>query len=162
LLANGAMHRADAISSLAASVGIAAAMAGWPIFDSIGAFVIALFIVRMGWELLKENVMALMDTMPDKELVEEIQAAVESVPCIQEVRALHVRQRGSWFLADLRISVHPEHTIAAAHDIAHAAEDAVRDQVAKIARVFVHVEPGEVREHPDCPTCGSSDLPAQQ
>ena len=52
LLANGAMHRADAISSLAAAAGIGAAMAGWPIFDSIGALVIALFILRMGWELL--------------------------------------------------------------------------------------------------------------
>jgi cation diffusion facilitator family transporter len=160
LLANGAMHRSDAISSLAAAVGIAGAIAGWPILDSIGAFVIALFIVRMGWELLRENVMALMDTMPDQELVGQIQAAVETVPCIQEVRALHVRQRGSWFLADLRIAVHPEHTIAVAHDIAHQAEDAVRREVAKIARVFVHVEPGEFKDEPRCPTCDPDGHPA--
>lgn len=159
LLANGAMHRSDAISSLAAAAGIGGAIAGWPILDSVGAFVIALFILKMGWELLRENVMALMDTMPDQELVDEIQSAVETVPCIQEVRALHVRQRGSWYLADLRIAVHPEHTIADAHDIAHQAEDAVRQQVAKIARVFVHVEPGDHRDDPRCPTCGPSGPP---
>lgn len=159
LLANGAMHRSDAISSLAAAAGIGGAMAGWPILDSLGAFVIALFILRMGWDLLRENVMALMDTMPDAELVEEIKSAVETVPCIQEVRALHVRQRGSWFLADLRISVHPDHTIESAHRIAHQAEDIVQQQVDKIARVFVHVEPGDRRDHADCPTCGPSGPP---
>ena len=153
LLANGTMHRSDAISSLAASVGIAGAMAGWHILDSIGAFVIALFIVHMGWDLLRENVMALMDTMPDAELVDDIKKSVEKVGCIQEVRDLHVRQRGSWFLADLRIAVHPAHTIESAHKIAHEAEDAVRQDVAKIARVFVHVEPGERKDHPECPIC---------
>lgn len=158
LLANGAMHRSDAISSLAAAAGIGGAMLGMPVLDSVGAIVIALFILRMGSDLLRENVMALMDTMPDSELVAQIRAAVEEVPCIQEVRALHVRQRGSWFLADLRISVHPDHTIESAHNIAHQAEDTVREGVAKIARVFVHVEPGERVDHPGCPTCGSSDL----
>lgn len=161
LLANGAMHRSDAISSLAAAAGIAGAIAGWPVLDSIGALVISLFILRMGWELLRENVMALMDTMPDAELVDEIRDAVQKVACIQEVRALHVRQRGSWYLADLRISVHPEHSIESAHRIAHKAEDVVREEVEKIARVFVHVEPGQRMDHPDCPICGSSDHPEQ-
>ena len=136
-------------------------MLGYPILDSIGAIVIALFILRMGWDLMRENIMALMDTMPDPELVDQIRAEVEKVPCIQEVRALHVRQRGSWFLADLRISVHPDHTIESAHNIAHQAEDTVRKGVAKIARVFVHVEPGERVDQPDCSTTGFSGPPGQ-
>ena len=49
-------------------------------------------------------------------LLEAIGAAATGVDCVQEVRALHVRQRGSWYLADLRIAVHPDHTIATAHD----------------------------------------------
>ncbi len=157
LMANGTMHRSDAISSLAAAAGIGGAIAGWPILDSIGAVVISLFILRMGWELLRENVMALMDTMPDQELVEKIRKAGQEVECVQEVRDLHVRQRGSWFLADLVIAVHPNHTIKTAHNIAHAMEDRIRTQVPKIARVFVHVEPGKKEGHDNCPTCDSSD-----
>ena len=150
LMANGVMHRSDAISSLAAAAGIAGAMLGWRFLDSVGAVVIALFIARMGWNLLRENVMALMDTMPDRTVVEGIRGAVTSVDCVQEVRDLHVRQRGSWYLADLRISVHPDHTLATAHDIAHAAEDAVRKAVPTVSRVFVHVEPGEAHAHDTC------------
>jgi cation diffusion facilitator family transporter len=161
VLANGAMHRSDAISSLAAAAGIAGAMLGWGFLDSLGAVVIAVFIGRMGWDLLRENVMALMDTMPDKALVDDIRNAVRSVDCVQEVRDLHVRQRGSWYLADLRISVHPDHTLATAHGIAHAAEDAVREAVPTVSSVFVHVEPGEPSPDGPCQpsTCLFNDDP---
>jgi cation diffusion facilitator family transporter len=152
LLANGAMHRSDAISSLAAAAGIGGAMLGYPVLDAVGALVISLFILKMGWDLLRENVMALMDTMPDRELVDAIGEAALGVECVQEVRSLHVRQRGSWFLADLRIAVHPGHTIASAHDIAHEVEDRVEDRVPKVARVFVHVEPGDGAGPHDCPS----------
>ncbi len=162
LLANGAMHRSDAISSLAAAAGIGGAILGWPALDNIGALVIALFILHMGGKLLRENIMALMDTMPDARLVAEIRAAAEKVPGIQEVRALHVRQRGSWFLADLRIAVHPDHTLESAHDIAHQAEDIVRNEVEKIARVFVHIEPGIRRNDSPVPTSDPSDPPGRR
>ena len=142
LLANGAMHRSDAISSLAAAAGIGGAMLRWPMLDSIAALVIAVFILKMGADLLRENVMALMDTMPDDKLVAAIESAANSVSGVQSVQDLHVRQRGSWYLADLRISVHPDHSIESAHDVAHETEDRIRGQVDNIARVFVHVEPG--------------------
>jgi len=156
LMANGAMHRSDAISSLAAAAGIAGAMAGWPALDSVGALVIALFILKMGWDLLRENVMALMDTMPDKEIVGKIRDAALDHACVQEVRDLRARQRGSWYLVDLRIAVHPDHTLASAHHIAHAAEDRVRAQVPQVARVFVHVEPGDPEGTRVCPDCSDS------
>ena len=151
LLANGAMHRSDAISSLAAAAGIGGAMLGWPFLDSVGALVISLFILKMGWDLMRENVMALMDTMPDEELLEEIRAAALAVSCVQEVRDMQVRQRGSWFMADLRIAVHPDHTIESAHLIAHAVEDAIMEKVDRVTRVFVHVEPGARDQEHDCP-----------
>ncbi|MBU8871486.1 MAG: cation diffusion facilitator family transporter [Gemmatimonadales bacterium] len=152
LLANGAMHRSDAISSLAAAAGIGGALLGWTYLDNVGALVISLFILKMGWDLLRENVMALMDTMPDKELVGLIRQSVESVPCVQEVRDLKVRQRGSFFLADVRLSIHPDHTIEAAHNIAHEAENKVRRENQKVATVFIHVEPGSRQGNHSCPS----------
>lgn len=142
LLANGLMHRSDAISSVAAALGIAGAMVRWPLLDNAAALVIAVFIARMGWNLLHENVMTLMDTMPDADLVEAIRGQAAAVPRVQEIRDLRVRQRGSWYLADLRVSVHPDHSLGTAHDIAHQVEDRVRERVPNVARVFVHVEPG--------------------
>ncbi len=151
LQANGAMHRSDAISSLAAALGIGGAQLGWPMLDSLAALVIALFITRMGWNLLRENVMTLMDTMPDPELVAAIKRAADQVVCVQEVLDIKVRQRGSRYLADLRISIHPAHTIGTAHDIAHQVEKAILTEVDNVSRVFVHVEPGRQAAEHDCP-----------
>ncbi len=142
LLANGAMHRSDAISSLAAVVGIGGAQFGWPILDSAAALVIAILITRMGWNLMRDNIMALMDTVPSPELVTAIGEAAAHVPCVQEVIDIKVRQRGSHYLTDLRIAIHPRHTIGEAHDIAHLVEKEVLDRVKNVTRVFVHVEPG--------------------
>lgn len=155
LLANGTMHRSDAISSLAAAAGIGGAMMGWTILDSLGALIISFFILKMGIDLMRENVMALMDTMPNEDFVTDIEQAARSVGCVQDVLSLHVRQRGSWYLADIRITVHPDHTIESAHDIAHATEDRIRETVENVAGVFVHVEPGDraitttCSDHPD-------------
>jgi cation diffusion facilitator family transporter len=151
LLANGAMHRSDAVSSVAAAVGIGGAILRWPWLDNAAAALISLFILRMGWNLLHENVMALMDTMPDTALVDAIRREAEAVPCVQEVRDLRVRQRGSWYLADLRLAIHPDHSLGAAHDIAHQVEDKVRESVPNVARVFVHVEPGQTDDDTNCP-----------
>jgi len=155
LLANGSMHRSDAISSLAAAAGIGLSQLGWPQLDSLAALVIALFITRMGWDLLKENVMVLMDTMPRPQLVEAVQRSAIGVPCVQEVRDIKARQRGSRYLADLRIAIHPDHTIGAAHDIAHEVEERVVKEVENVARVFVHVEPGWNDDH----TCARNARP---
>ncbi len=150
LQANGTMHRSDAISSLAAAAGIGGAQFGWPILDSLAALVIALFISRLGWDLLRENIMTLMDTMPAPELIAAIGGAATSVGCVQEVRDIKVRQRGSYYLADLRISIHPRHTIGTAHEIAHQVEKEILTNVSNVSRVFVHVEPGEARTEHNC------------
>lgn len=157
LMANGAMHRSDAVSSLAASAGIGGAMMGWTFLDNVGALVIALFIFKMGWDLMRENVMALMDTMPDADLVASIRRSVASVDGVQEVRELKVRQRGSYFLADVRLALHPDHTLETAHNIAHQAEDRVRSENSKVATVFVHVEPGTRTGSPPRPDSGRVD-----
>jgi cation diffusion facilitator family transporter len=150
LLTNGAMHRSDAISSLAAGGGIAGARLGVPSLDSVAALIIALFILRMGWQLARTNIMTLMDTMPAPELVEQMREVAATVPCAQHVRDIKIRQRGSYYLLDLRVAIHPEHTIESAHEVAHAVEEALHEAYPTITRVFVHIEPGERRVDADC------------
>ena len=49
--------------AMAAAAAVIGSLLGLPALDSVGALVIALFIVRMGWRLGTTNVMALMDTL---------------------------------------------------------------------------------------------------
>jgi cation diffusion facilitator family transporter len=147
LLTNGAMHRSDALSSLAASVAVLGALLGVPALDSIGALVIALFIVRMGWRLGTANVMTLMDTMPDRDLIARMLASADSVSGAREMRDIRVRQRGSTYHVELRMAVDPELTVGHAHDIAHAVEERLMQDFPAVTHVLVHVEPSVPVEH---------------
>jgi cation diffusion facilitator family transporter len=141
LEANASMHRYDALTSLAAAGGILGALAGLPSLDSVAALLIALFILKSGWDLSRSNVMTLMDTMPSKEYLTEIRQVAEAVEGVRGVPGLRVRQRGSRYLADVRIQVDAQLTVASGHDLAHKVEVALRQQVSTLTQVFVHVEP---------------------
>jgi len=143
LLANGQMHRTDAVTSAAAAGGILGAMLGVTWLDSVGALVISLFVLREGWRLTQQNVLALLDTMPDEATVRALRVAADRVAGVREVRDLKVRQRGSVFHADLRVAVDPGLTVAAAHELAHSVENSMREEFRELSRVFVHVEPYE-------------------
>jgi cation diffusion facilitator family transporter len=141
LLSNGMMHRTDAVTSAAAAAGILGAQLGVVWLDSFGALVVSLFVLREGWRLTQQNVLALLDTMPDPDTVQAMRDAAWQARGVREVRDLKVRQRGSVFHADLRVAVDPTLTVATAHDLAHRVEDALRDEFRELSQVFVHVEP---------------------
>lgn len=141
LRSNGLMHRTDAVTSAAAAVGIFGAMMGAAWLDSVGALVISVFVLREGWRLTHQNVLALMDTQPDHGTVRDMEVAAFQIEGIREVRELLVRQRGSVYHADLRVAVDPDLSVADAHDLAHIVERSMREEFPELSRVLVHVEP---------------------
>lgn len=56
VIANAWHHRSDAISSIAALIGIAAAMLGYPIMDPIAGGVVAVLIAQAGYGILRQGV----------------------------------------------------------------------------------------------------------
>jgi cation diffusion facilitator family transporter len=143
LRTNAAHHRSDALSSLAAVVGIAGARLGAPWLDSAAALFIAVWVMWMGWQLLKGNTDILMEARPSDKFVSRVRQAALEVPDVQEVTFLVVRPRGSVFLADISIAVHPGMTVAEGHELAHIVEDALIGEVRRLIGVTVHVEPHE-------------------
>lgn len=141
LRTNAAHHRSDALSSLAAVVGIAGARYGAPLLDSVAALVIAIWIVWLGWKLMKDNTDILMETRPGDAFEAQMHTVALSVPGVEAVTHLVARPRGSVYLADVAIAVRPDMSVAQGHGLAHAVEDALRDEVASLIGVTVHVEP---------------------
>ncbi len=141
LRTNAAHHRSDALSSLAAVVGITGARYGVPFLDNAAALAIAVWIVWMGWGLMKENTDILMETRPDDEFCKRVHQVALSVQGVEAVTFLVVKPRGSIYLADISIAVAPDMSVAKSHELAHAVEDALREDVARIIGATVHVEP---------------------
>jgi cation diffusion facilitator family transporter len=107
--------------------------------DAVAALGVAMIVIWVSLQLGKRTTDALLDTAPDG-LAERIESAVAPVPGVEHVDAVRVRRSGAETFADVTISVDHTRSLADAHVVAHAAEDAVRTAV-PLSQAMVHIDP---------------------
>jgi cation diffusion facilitator family transporter len=137
-------HRSDAITSLAAGIGISVALLGgkgYESADSVAAIVAAGFIAWNGWRLLRPALNELMDRSPGRERVEEIRRIAGQVDGVVRIEKCRARKMGYHFYVDIHVEVDPEMTVRRSHEIAHDVKDQVRARLPEVADVLVHIEP---------------------
>lgn len=137
-------HRSDAITSLAAAIGISVALLGGPKFaraDDVAAIVAAGIIAFNGWRLLRPALDELMDASPNHELIEEIRRTAATIPGVERIEKCIVRKTGHRYFVDMHMEVNPEMTVAISHGIAHQVKDRVREKFPAVRDVLVHIEP---------------------
>jgi cation diffusion facilitator family transporter len=138
-------HRSDAITSLAAAIGIAAAVFGGPRFafaDDGAAILGGLIIGWNGWRLLRPALDELMDAAPPSDLVANIRKAACGVEGVNAVEKCIVRKMGFQYLVDMHVEVDPAMSVQRGHEIAHHVKDQVRQAIPAVSDVLVHIEPG--------------------
>ena len=106
--------------------------------DSCAALGVALLILGVCWRLGRKSLDDLLDAVPP-DLQAKVTAAAK-VEGVAEVRQARVRRSGPNVFADIVIAVARETGLERSHEIANAAEAAVRAAVPG-ADVLVHVEP---------------------
>ncbi len=137
-------HRSDAITSMAAAVGIGVALVGGPRFqaaDDAAAIVAAGIIAWNGWRLLRPAMDELMDATPNLAMGDRIRRVAAVMPGVARVEKCIVRKMGYHYFVDMHLEVDPEITVREGHRIAHAVKDRVRDQIPAVRDVLVHIEP---------------------
>ena len=137
-------HRSDAITSVAAALGISTALIGGQNFawaDDAAAMAAAGVIAWNGWRLLRSTFGDLMDTAPDREIRNEIQRLAETVPGVARVEKCFVRKMGWQLYVDMHVEVDPQMTVLRSHEIAHAVKDKIRATMPAVNDVLVHIEP---------------------
>ena len=137
-------HRADALTSTAAFVGISVALIGgekWYSADDWAALFACAVIAANGFRLLLPALHEMLDTAPRGEMVSKIQEAAASVAGVANVEKCLVRKMGISFYVDLHVGVDGAISVREGHDIAHLVKDAIKQIDPRIADVLVHIEP---------------------
>ncbi|QYK52309.1 MAG: cation transporter [Fimbriimonadaceae bacterium] len=137
-------HRSDAITSLAALLGISIALIGgkgWEAADDWAALVAAGIMMFNAWHLLKPALSELTDAVPDQKIVAEIRDIAYSIKGVKGTHRCWVRKLGLDYFVDLDVLVDGELTVREGHDLAHAVHDAVTEKLPFVRKVMVHVEP---------------------
>ncbi len=137
-------HRSDAITSLAAGIGISVALIGgrgYEMADDVAAIVAAGIIAWNGWRLLRPSLDELMDASPNPAVADDIRKIATGTPGVARVEKCIVRKMGYHFFAEMHVEVEPQMTVQRAHQIAHQVKDKVRTQLPSVRDVLVHIEP---------------------
>ncbi len=146
VMADAWHHRSDALSSLAAFIGIAAAVAGgpnWAWADDAAALVAALIIAVNGWRIVRPSLHELMDGAPDESLVRQVRLAAEAVAGVRRTEKLLARKVGTRFLVDLHVHADPGLSLHDAHILSGMVKSAIRRAIPAVENVLVHMEPDE-------------------
>ncbi len=142
-LADAWHHRSDAFSSIGSLIGIAGAMLGFPVMDSIASVIICLFIVKASYDILKDGVVKLLDTSCgeayDKKMEEYI-AGQDGVVCVDSIRS---RMFGNKVYIDLEIQVDGEKSLRDAHKVAERIHDEVEQDFPDVKHIMIHLNPAE-------------------
>ena len=140
-LADAWHHRSDAFSSIGSLIGIAGAMMGYPVLDSVASVVICLFIVKASYDILKDGVVKLLDTSCgesyDKKLADYISGQA-GVVCVDSLRS---RMFGNKVYIDLEIQVDGEKSLREAHQVAERIHDDVEKTFPDVKHIMIHLNP---------------------
>ncbi|MDP9203571.1 MAG: cation diffusion facilitator family transporter [Gemmatimonadota bacterium] len=137
-------HRADAISSLAAFIGISIALwggRGWEAADDWAALVAAVVVAVNGIRTLRPAISGLMDEAPDRTVKERALHAATEVDGVRSVENLNLRSSGLGYYVDLHVKADPTLSLEEAHEIAAKVKYAILEAIPNVVSVLVHMEP---------------------
>jgi len=147
LVADALHTRADIFVSLSVMGGLIAVRLGYPLADPILALVVALFIAKIGIDIIREGSPTLMDrvVMP----ADEVEQIALSVPGVLSCHRVRSRGHEQAVYADLHIQVDPAMSTEQAHAIAHEVQHRLHKHRPDVHDVTIHVEPfGSLPEGP--------------
>ncbi|MEP7015866.1 MAG: cation diffusion facilitator family transporter [Verrucomicrobiota bacterium] len=137
-------HRTDAMTSVAAFIGISVSLIGgerWQSADNWAALFACALIGANGYRILSPALHEILDTAPRGPIVGAVQTAAGSVPGVVNVEKCFVRKMGLRFYVDLHVGVNASISVREGHDIAHEVKRAIQQTDQRIADVLVHIEP---------------------
>jgi cation diffusion facilitator family transporter len=150
LLAEAAHFRIDAVTSMIASVGIAAAWAApryGGLIDHVGAMLLAAIVVWLGFRSAFENLHQLMDRVPESASFERVRTAAAAVEGVLEVEKIRIQHAGPDAHVDIDIEVDPAIRVDEAHRIAQHVRATIQSSWPSVREVVVHVEPFYEGDH---------------
>ncbi|KAM0003431.1 putative cation efflux protein [Helianthus debilis subsp. tardiflorus] len=155
--ANAWHHRADAVSSLVALIGVGGSILGVRFLDPLAGLVVSGMILKAGLQTGYQSILELVDAAIPSHHLDPIRKTVLQVKGVEGCRHLRGRRAGSSLYLDVKIEVDPCCSISIAHQIGESVRYQIQSSHPEVSEVFIQLEPATKQEVADV-TCDSSDL----
>jgi cation diffusion facilitator family transporter len=144
-------HRSDAITSLAAFIGISIGVIGgdgYEVADDYAALFASAVILINAYTIFRPALGELLDENLDPKLNAEVKQLALEVSQVLRVEKCLIRKMGVFKFADLHIWVDRNLSVVEGHEIAHRVKDHIIDRLPQFADVMIHIEPSPPNTEP--------------
>ena len=139
-------HRSDAVTSIAAFIGISIALflgKGYESADDWAALFASGFIIYNSYRIFRPALGEIMDEHLYDDLIAEIRNVSQQVEGIIETEKCFIRKAGMKYHVDLHAVVNSNITVKQGHLLAHNLQDALQAAIPELGHVLIHIEPNE-------------------
>jgi len=139
-------HRSDAITSIAALIGISIALyfgKGYETADDWAALFASGFILYNSYKIFRPALGEIMDEHLYDDLVADIRKVSLSCAGVVATEKCFVRKAGMKYHVELHAIVQADITVKYGHEIAHNLKDTLLNDIPQLGHVLIHIEPTE-------------------
>lgn len=139
-------HRSDAITSIAAFIGISVALLlgkGYEAADDWAALFASGFILYNSYLIFRPALGEIMDEHVYDDVIDSIRSISKNVEGIVTTEKCFIRKAGMYYHVDLHAVVDGAISVKHGHEIAHLLKDTLREQIPQIGHVLIHIEPND-------------------
>ena len=139
-------HRSDAITSVAAFIGISIALflgKGYESADDWAALFASGFIFYNSYLIFRPALGEIMDEHLNEDLITAIRKVAQQVDGIVNTEKCFIRKAGMKYHVELHAIVNSTITVKEGHTLAHTLKDTLQDEIPELGHVLIHIEPTE-------------------
>lgn len=139
--ANAWHHRADAVSSFVALIGVGGSILGVKFLDPLAGIVVSGMILKAGLETGYQSVLELVDAAVPSQQLDLYKQTILQVEGVKGCNHLRGRKAGSSLYLDVNIEVDPFSSVSAAHEVGENVHHVIQKLHPEVAEVFIHIDP---------------------
>ena len=139
-------HRSDAITSVAAFIGISIALIlgkGYESADDWAALFASAFIFYNAYLIFRPALGEIMDEHLYDDLIAEIRGVAATVDGIIDTEKCFIRKAGMRYHVDLHAVVDANISVKEGHELAHKLQDALKKEIPLLGNILIHIEPND-------------------
>jgi cation diffusion facilitator family transporter len=105
--ANASDHKADVIRLSGVFFGVLFSVTGYPVLDPVFAIIVALFILKTSYSILKESSEDLIDAQMPDDLITEIKEQIKKYNANYNITEIIGRRMGSRYQVSMKVKIDP-------------------------------------------------------
>ncbi|MDD4309943.1 MAG: cation diffusion facilitator family transporter [Candidatus Cloacimonetes bacterium] len=139
-------HLNDIMASVAVVVGVILGRMGYYWMDPAAGAIVAIYIIKTGFEIVMDSSNELMDSIPDDNFSKEIQSEAMQVKGVIRIDELGIHRFGPYYTVAMTIEVDGSISVDAGHHISQAVETRLLDKYSSgLRKVHIHYHPFDYR-----------------